>query len=159
MEDASKFHTVRGYQLMEQNRKLLTPAMEDYLEMIYRNSLGEGFLRITTLSELLNVSAPSATNMVQKLSGIDLLDYKKHGIIKLTESGKEIGKFLLQRHEIIEQFLKNLDVKENLLIETELIEHNISASTLQRFNLFNQFVETNPDILDKYTQFSNYHIG
>ena len=84
-EDNSKFHTVRGYQLMEQNKKLLTPSMEDYLEMIYRNSLSEGFLRITTLSELLNVSAPSATNMVQKLSLAGLLDYKKHGIVREWE--------------------------------------------------------------------------
>ncbi len=159
MDDLSQFHTVRGYQLMEQNKKLLTPAMEDYLEMIYRNSLSEGFLRVSTLSELLNVSAPSATNMVQKLSGLGLLDYKKHGIFKLSENGKEIGQFLLQRHEIIEQLLKNLEVKENLLIETELIEHNISASTLQRFNLFNQFVQSNPEILEKYQQFSHYHMG
>lgn len=158
MEDSSKFHTVRGYQLMEQNKKLLTSAMEDYLEMIYRNSLIDGYLRITTLSELLNVSAPSATNMVQKLSTLGLLVYKKHGIIRLSENGKEIGKFLLYRHEIIEQFLKNLNVKENLLIETELIEHNLSATTLQRFNLFNQFVQTNPDILDQFNQFANYHI-
>jgi len=27
------FHTVRGYQLMEQDHRLLTSAMEDYLEM------------------------------------------------------------------------------------------------------------------------------
>ncbi len=158
-EDNSKFHTVRGYQLMEQNKKLLTPSMEDYLEMIYRNSLSEGFLRITTLSELLNVSAPSATNMVQKLSLAGLLDYKKHGIIRLSENGKDIGKFLLQRHEIIEEFLKNLDVKDNLLIETELIEHVISPSTLQRLSLFNQFVQSNPEVLEKYNQFSHYHIG
>jgi Mn-dependent transcriptional regulator len=159
MEDSSQFHTVRGYQLMEQNKKLLTSAMEDYLEMIYRNSLTDGFLRITTLSELLNVSAPSATSMVQKLSGIGLLDYKKHGIIRLSENGKDIGKFLLQRHQIIEEFLRNLGVKDNLLIETELIEHNFSAATVQRLNLFNQFIRNNPDLLEKYNHFSNYHIG
>lgn len=159
MEDSSQFHTVRGYQLMEQNKKLLTPAMEDYLEMIYRNSLTDGFLRITTLSELLNVSAPSATSMVQKLSGIGLLVYKKHGIIRLSENGKDIGKFLLQRHQIIEEFLKNLGVKDNLLIETELIEHNFSAATVQRLNLFNLFIQYNPDLLEKYNHFSNYHIG
>jgi len=33
----SEFHTVRGYQLIEQEKKLLTSAMEDYLEMIFRN--------------------------------------------------------------------------------------------------------------------------
>jgi DtxR family transcriptional regulator, Mn-dependent transcriptional regulator len=158
MDEISKFHTVRGYQLMEHNKKLLTSAMEDYLEMIYRNCLVDDYLRINTLSELLNVSAPSATNMVQKLYRIGLLDYKKYGIIFLTESGKEIGKFLLQRHEIIELFLNNLGVKENSLIETELIEHNISANTLHRINIFNKFLQQNPDIIEKLELFSQYNI-
>ena len=159
MEEVQKFHTVRGYQLLEQNKKLLTSAMEDYLEMIYRNSLVEGYMRINTLSELLNVQAPSTTKMVQKLAKIGLLDYKKYGIIFLTENGKEIGKFLLQRHNIIETFLKNLGVKESLLIETELIEHTINATTLHKINIYNKFFEQNPEIVQKYEQFSLSYIG
>lgn len=147
MEEIPQFHTVRGYQLLEQNKKLLTSAMEDYLEMIYRNSLVEGYMRINTLSELLNVQAPSATKMVQKLSSLGLVDYKKYGIIFLTENGREIGKFLLKRHEIIEAFLRHLGVSESLLIETELIEHVISAGTLQRIQLLNKYIESDSDIL------------
>lgn len=154
MKETSKFHTVRGYQLLEQNKKLLTSSMEDYLEMIYRNSLTEGYMRINNLSELLNVAASSATKMVQKLSNLGLVDYKKYGIISLTEDGKELGKFLLERHNIIESFLKNLGVEENILIETELIEHNVSVSTLQKISSFNKFLKQNPDILEKYKQFS-----
>lgn len=154
MEEISQFHTVRGYQLLEQNKKLLTSAMEDYLEMIYRNSLKEGYMRINTLSELLNVAAPSATKMVQKLSRLGLLDYKKYGIIFLTENGREIGEFLLYRHNIIESFLKNLGVVDNILVETELIEHNISDTTLKRMSIFNSFVKRNPDIINKFSLFS-----
>ena len=159
MDEVSKFHTVRGYQLLEQNKKLLTSAMEDYLEMIYRNSLVIGYMRINTLSELLNVAASSATKMVQKLSALGLIDYKKYGIIFLTEDGKEVGRFLLQRHNVIELFLKNLGVNEDILVETELIEHNISGSTLQKINIFNKFLELNPDVLKKYEQFSQDSLG
>jgi Mn-dependent DtxR family transcriptional regulator len=128
--------------------------MEDYLEMIYRNSLVEGYMRINTLAELLNVAASSATKMVQKLNILGLIDYKKYGIIFLTEDGKELGKYLLERHNIIELFLKNLGVEEDLLTETELIEHNVSASTLQKISTFNRFLKDNPDIVIKYKQFS-----
>jgi Mn-dependent DtxR family transcriptional regulator len=159
VEEVSEFHTVRGYQLLEQNKKLLTSAMEDYLEMIYRNSLKEGYMRINTLSELLNVAAPSATKMVQKLGALGMLDYKKYGIIFLTENGKEIGSFLLQRHNIIELFLRNLGVEESVLTETELVEHNISAETLQKIDAYNKFLEQNPDIVNKYKQFLQYDIG
>jgi Mn-dependent DtxR family transcriptional regulator len=128
--------------------------MEDYLEMIYRNSLIDGYMRINTISELLNVSAPSATKMVQKLTKLGLLDYKKYGIIFLTENGREIGKFLLERHNLIEAFLKNLGVTENVLVETELIEHNVSVNTLSKISLFNRFLSQNPEIAKKYSEFS-----
>lgn len=154
MDELSKFHTVRGYQLLSQNKKLLTSSMEDYLEMIYRNSLIEGYMRINTISELLNVAAPSATKMVQKLTKLGLLDYKKYGIIFLTENGREIGKFLLERHNIIEVFLTNLGVTEDTLIETELIEHNISANTLNKISLFNKFLIQYPEIAKRYCEFS-----
>jgi DtxR family transcriptional regulator, Mn-dependent transcriptional regulator len=157
LDETKKFHTVRGYQLLEQNKKLLTPAMEDYLEMIYRNSLTEGYMRINTLAELLNVQASSTTRMVQKLSSLMLHDYKKYFIIFLTENGKEIGKFLLERHIIIETFLGYLGGGENTLLETELIEHNITASTLQKIHLFNKFFETSPEFSQKFEQFKEMH--
>lgn len=157
MDDTQKFHTVRGYQILEQNKKLLTSAMEDYLEMIYRNSLTEEYMRINTLSDLLNVQAPSATKMVQKLSKLGLINYKRYGIILLTENGKEIGKFLLERHKIIEMFLQNLGVKNNLLIETELIEHNISSGTLREFERFNSFFGDNPEIKQKFQKYGFPH--
>lgn len=154
MGEPSKFHTVRGYQMMEQREKLLTSSMEDYLEMIYRNSLIEGYLRMSTLSELLNVSAPSVTRMVQKLSRLGLLHYKKYGIIYLTDSGRETGKFLLYRHQIIETFLFNLGVDENILTETELIEHNVSDETLNKLLIFNEFMSEYPEVLEHYRQYS-----
>mgnify|MGYP000995721807 CR=1 FL=1 len=148
-----RFHTVRGYQLLEQKKNTLTPAMEDYLEMIYRASQKDGYIRITSLSALLNVRAPSATKMVQKLSQLELLHYKKYGIIFLTESGEEIGQFLLERHNSVEKFLQFLGVGENLLVETELIEHNISLHTLQLLASFNQFLEENPYVREQFNSF------
>lgn len=153
MEELEKFHTVRGYQLLEQNKKLLTSAMEDYLEMIYRNSLVEGYMRINTLSELLNVQAPSATKMVQRLTSLGLLYYKKYGIIFLTENGREIGKFLLKRHSVVESFLRHLGVLENILLETELIEHNITAVTLEKIDFLNKFLDTCPEFRQKLNEF------
>lgn len=153
MEESEKFHTVRGYQLLEQNKKMLTPAMEDYLEMIYRNSLVEGYMRINTISELLNVQAPSATRMVQKLSALGLLYYKRYGIIFLTENGKEIGRFLLERHKIIEAFLRHLGVGDSILLETELIEHNITADTLQKINCLNRFFDSDPELSKRFELF------
>jgi len=159
VEEIRKFHTVRGYQLLEQNKKLLTSSMEDYLEMIYRNCLKDGYMRINVLSELLNVKPSSTTKMVQKLTEIGLLDYKKYGIIFLTENGREIGKFLLARHQILETFLKNLGVEESILLETELIEHNITANTLQKIDLLNKFIESEPGVAENFEAFKAQYKG
>jgi Mn-dependent DtxR family transcriptional regulator len=43
--------------------------------------------------------------MVQKLTEAGFLKYEKYGIIFLTDQGREIGEFLLKRHNIIEKFL------------------------------------------------------
>ena len=151
--ERNEFHTVRGYQLLNQGGRLLTAAMEDYLEMIYRNIQEEGYMRMNTLSELLNVKPSSATKMVQKLTEQGLVAYKKYGIIFLTDSGKKIGEFLLRRHNILEKFLRVVGIKENLLKETELIEHNISVHTLRNIERFIRFVEKHPEVLSLYETF------
>lgn len=153
MKYNKEFHTVRGYQLLEDKENCLTSAMEDYLEMIYRHVRKEGYMRVNTLAELLNVKASSATKMVQSLGRLELVNYEKYGIISLTEKGENVGESLLNRHNIIESFLKKLGDSKNSLIETELIEHYIGESTLKKFELLNKFLESNPDIVDKFKKF------
>lgn len=146
------FHTVRGYQIIEQSRKLLTPAMEDYLEMIYRHSLSENYMRVSMLANFLNVRPPSATNMVKKLTTLGLLKYKKYDIIILTDKGRELGNFLLERHITIEKFLRNIGVSDNVLTDTERMEHILSDETLKRFKLFNKFIKDNPSAAEKISE-------
>lgn len=153
-----KFYTVRGYQLLDQNINHLTPAMEDYLEMIYRNSLEEGYIRISTLSELLNVKPSSTTKMVQRLSELNLIDYKKYGIIILTQEGKLIGEYLLKRHEVMETFLKYIGI-DHVLQQAELIEHDIDGRTMESINLLNLFLKNNPDVLNNFKNFKNNYYG
>lgn len=146
------FHTVRGYQLLDQHRKLLTPALEDYLEMIYRNSLEEEYIRVNKLAELLNVKASSASKMVQKLALLKLVHYEKYGIIMLSEDGKMMGSFLYQRHKIIESFLEFVG-GEDILYQTELIEHNINNYTLKKIEILNQFFNEHNDIKERFLIF------
>ncbi len=149
----NEFHTVRGYQLLHQNNKLLTSAMEDYLEMIFRNTGAEGYFRINELAEKLNVRASSATKMVQKLGELGFIKYKRYGIIELSESGKELGEYLLYRHKTIERFLDMIGINENLLVETELIEHNISANTLEHLEMLHKFFASSPELQRRFRLF------
>jgi Mn-dependent DtxR family transcriptional regulator len=148
--DMETFRTVRGYQLIQQDKKSLTSAMEDYIEMIYRNSLETGLLRANMLSNLLNVHPSSVTKMLQKLSKLGYVDYQKYGLIFLTQKGRCAGEFLYHRHNTIQRFLNLINNNENSLSETELIEHHISSATLTSIELFLEFIGGNPDIIERF---------
>lgn len=147
-----EFRTFSGY--MNKKEHLLSAAMEDYLEMIYRLSKDTGFTRINELSEALNVHPPSATRMVQKLGLMNLLQYERYGVILLRPEGKRLGELLLERHRIIETFFRLFGIdEEKLLAETEKAEHTLSDDTVKRFERYISFIRENPDVierLDKY---------
>lgn len=148
----SDFRTFRGYQLVNQQKGKLTPALEDYLEMAYRLCMKNSYARVGQLSELLNVKPSSASKMISKLAALDYLKYDRYEIIQLTDSGKKIGEYLLIRHETIENFLKLIG-SSNTLEETELIEHSLSASTVSNLNNFLEFFSLNPVIQNSFHEF------
>ena len=148
------FYTFNEYMKKEDNS--LTASMEDYLEMIYRLSLHTGFTRIHELSDALNVQPPSATKMVQKLAELKILKYEKYGVLILEDEGKMLGERLLNRHNVIESFLRILDVSESeVLEETEKIEHTISKQTTKCFQDFVQFIKDNPEIVIEFKTYRN----
>lgn len=153
MEEKRVFRTFRGYQILKQNKKLLTPSMEDYLEMIYKNCVQEGYVRINQLAEQLNVQASSVTKIVQKLGKLEFIKYEKYGIIQLTDKGRETGAFLLERHVIIEKFLSKIGIEETLLRDTEMIEHNISLDSLHAIESLYNFFNDNLEILEKFNDY------
>lgn len=153
MNNEREFRTVRGYQILDAESKALTASMEDYLEMIYRTCGEEGYARVNRLAERLNVRPSSTTKVIKKLKDLGLVNYQKYGVIKLTEKGKALGSFLLKRHEVIEEFLKILGVEETRLKDTEMIEHDVSLSTLRGLYTLNRFLRETPDVMKQYEAF------
>ncbi|CVK18874.1 metal-dependent transcriptional regulator [Sporomusa sphaeroides] len=149
----SDFHTFRGYQLLIQQQQALTPSMEDYLEMIYRNCVKEGHVRMNQLADQLNVRSSSVTKIVQKLAELDFLIYRPYGIIQLTEKGTTMGKFLLQRHNMLKDFLEKLGLTGTLLQDTEMLEHHVSLELLKTIRIFLLFLENQPAFLQAFTEF------
>ncbi|NSB13180.1 metal-dependent transcriptional regulator [Clostridium beijerinckii] len=147
------FHTARGYENINLTRKLLTPSMEDYLEMIYRCSMEEKVVRLNKIAQMLNVRDSSASRMMKKFGKLSLIKYERYGVIILTEEGINIGKYLLERHNIVKKFLEYLECKQDILEETELIEHIISSETINNIDMLNMFLAENIDVLERYRNF------
>jgi len=128
MSKNNGFYTLKGYALLEGNA--VTASMEDYLEMIYRiHSSGET-ARIGVIAESLNVKPSSASKMVNNLKEQGLVSSEKYGYIKLTDEGKELGEYLVFRHDILHQFLCYVNQSEDELEQVEKIEHFFNVETV-----------------------------
>lgn len=129
-----EFRTLKGYQLRDHN--LLTQAMEDYLEMIYRAVRKDGHVRVKHLAAALNVRPSSASKMVQNLKELGYVDYEKYGIVRLTELGLTQGAYLLSRHELLYRFLRLVNHSDDVLEEVERLEHFFSPETVENLRRF-----------------------
>ncbi|NLL59374.1 MAG: Fur family transcriptional regulator [Tissierellia bacterium] len=127
-----EFYTLKGYRI--KNEEILSSSMEDYIEMIYRLSQKSDEVRVSDLSLALNVRPPSTTKMIKRLAKENYVVYERYGCIKLTEKGRDVGSKLLERHRIIFEFLECLGVKENILEQTEKIEHAVNNDVLEKIN-------------------------
>jgi Mn-dependent DtxR family transcriptional regulator len=130
MSGQNEFYTLKGYSLMY-DENMMTYAMEDYLEMIYRISAESQVVRIKHLSELLHVKPPSASKMAAILKEKGFLEFEKYGHITLTEKGELIGESLLYRHNLLHQFFCFINHSENELALVENIEHYIDDHTVE----------------------------
>ncbi len=145
-KEEEEFHTFRGYTQAQFERNKLSASMEDYLEMIYRLAADEDFTRVNDVAGALNVQPPSVTRMIQRLAARDLLEYERYGVIVLTEEGREVGRYLLQRHNMLEEFFTRLGVRSRLLENVERIEHNLTPEALNCLFMLVAFLRDHPEI-------------
>jgi len=134
-----KFYTLKGYKI--KNEEILSSSMEDYIEMIFRLSEKSDEVRVNDLSRALNVQPPSTTKMIKRLAREGYVIYERYGCIRLTEKGRNIGSELLKRHMIIFEFLECIGVKDNILEQTEIIEHAVNNEVLNRLNELTKFLK------------------
>ncbi|KIL48874.1 peptidase U32 [Jeotgalibacillus alimentarius] len=127
-----------------------TPSMEDYIEQIYILIDQKGYARVSDIAEALSVHPSSVTKMVQKLDKDEYLIYEKYRGLILTKKGNKIGKRLVFRHELLEQFLTVIGVKnENIYNDVEGIEHHLSWNSIDRIGDLVQLFENEPELVEK----------
>ncbi|MFS0645846.1 transcriptional regulator MntR [Siminovitchia sp. 179-K 8D1 HS] len=123
-----------------------TPSMEDYIEQIYLLINNKGYARVSDIAEALEVHPSSVTKMVQKLDRESYIIYERYRGLILTAKGKKIGKRLVERHDLLEKFLKIIGVKqENIYEDVEGIEHHLSWDSIDRIGDLVQYFEENPE--------------
>ncbi len=139
MEETGQFYTLKGYQVKESSA--LTPAMEDYLEMICRLLEQGRVVRIGELAEQLHVKPSSASKMIELLRQGEFVDCQKYDYVRLTEKGRAQGQYLLYRHQVLQRFLCLLNHTANELEQVEKIEHFLNRQTVANLDALADLLE------------------
>ena len=125
------------------------PSMEDYLEKIYKLIDEKGYARVSDIAEGLEVHPSSVTKMIQKLDKDNYLVYEKYRGLILTSKGKKLGKRLLDRHKLLEEFLQIIGVQEeNIYRDVEGIEHHLSADSIACIGTLLEYFTREPSRLE-----------
>lgn len=119
--------------------------MEDYLERIYRLIEDKGYARVSDIAEGLEVHPSSVTKMIQKLDKDNYLIYEKYRGLVLTNKGKKMGKRLVDRHLLLENFLNIIGVQEDKIYgDVEGIEHHLSWDSITCIETLVEYFNRDP---------------
>ncbi|MCB9456553.1 MAG: metal-dependent transcriptional regulator [Anaerolineaceae bacterium] len=83
-------------------------AMQEYLAEAYRLAYYQSdshFISTSALAEVLHVSPPAVTRMVQRLKEAGYLEHEPYRGIALTPAGEREALMSIRRHRLVERFL------------------------------------------------------
>jgi len=143
-------------------KKPLTPAMEDYLELILKLKEENVVVRVRDIAKGMAVKMPSVTSMLNTLAKKNLIRHEKYEYVDLTAPGLKKAKEAQHKHLILFNFLKDvLKVHPRQAdIDACGMEHAISPATLKKLVDFIDFIEFCPRAgFDWLEHFKSYCAG
>ena len=82
-----------------------TKEKDHYIKEIFKLEEAGEKVTVSALSKLFKVSKSSVSNMLKKLSLMELVDTSPYKRIKLTSKGRKFAKEVVAKHRLIESFL------------------------------------------------------
>jgi Mn-dependent DtxR family transcriptional regulator len=124
-------------------------AMDDYLEQILHLIEEKGYARPVDVSERLKISQASVTNMLQRLDAEGLVKHEKYRGTTLTEEGHRIARAIIDRHELLTEFLQLFGIDEEIIYrDVEGMEHHVSRDTLNVIRAVTETLKSKPEFRD-----------
>jgi DtxR family Mn-dependent transcriptional regulator len=120
---------------------------ENYLKAIYKLQEANGLVVATSaLAQVLEVHAPSVTDMLKRMAGKKLVTYQKSKGVKLTEKGRQVAVGIIRNHRLWEVFLVDkLGYKWDEVHDlAEQLEHIHSEDLTNKLDMFLGFPKADP---------------
>jgi len=114
---------------------MLSAKMEDYLKAIYElQRESDEPVATSRIADLLDVTAPTATSMMESLAERGLVEREKYKGVRLTPKGETVALEVVRHHRLLETYLTEelgYDWAE-VHDEADRLEHHISEEFERR---------------------------
>ena len=86
---------------------MFTSSEENYIKTIYKLALPKesGMVSTNEIADAMQTAAPSVTDMVKRLAGKKLVEYRPYQGARLTEEGSKNALRIIRKHRLWEVFL------------------------------------------------------
>ncbi len=123
---------------MAQAENDLSPALENYLAIIFKQEFATGACRPSDIAEAAKVARPSVTNALRTLARRGYISYAPYSLVNLTEKGLAAGQRLAHRNMVLQDFfLTVLQLPEETAANVAcMLEHVIPDDVMLRWRLF-----------------------
>jgi DtxR family Mn-dependent transcriptional regulator len=136
---------------------MTTRNIEDYLEAIWDLQKNKGYIKVKDIADKLEVTRPSVSEMIKKLSENEYIIYEKYGGIIFTGRGKKLAQEIKKRHNLFVEFLKIIGVsEENAQQDACKLEHDVSSETITCLLEFVEFISLLPESSKWKENFQEY---
>jgi DtxR family Mn-dependent transcriptional regulator len=117
---------------------MLTNTEENYIKAIYHLSVDNKTVRTNAISEVMNTTPASVSDMLKKLSDKSYIHYEKYQGVSLTKKGKTEALQVVRKHRLWEVFLvEKLNFNWDEVHEiAEQLEHIQSKILIERLDDF-----------------------
>jgi len=118
----------------QEAQPMRSQSVDDYLKALYKLETEEKAVSTTALARHMDVTAASATGMIQRLARDKLVDYRRYYGVRLSAEGRQIALRVIRNHRIIEIYLvEELGLPwDKVHAEAEQWEHVVSTEVVER---------------------------
>ena len=134
---------------------VLTPALEDYLETVFRLVADTGFARVRDIAEARDVRPGSVSPAMRRLEEAGLIRYEKREYVALTDAGAAAARRIYSRHRLLRRFFGTFLGLPDDIAEADACtaEHSLSEATLDRLVRLFEYIEVCPEGRDHLRHF------
>ena len=127
--------------------------LESYLEEIYQLSLEKATFTPREIGERIQATPALLFRILKKLHREGYIQYDRHGTIALTLEGAALGKLMVKRNSILQEFLFIINSGTDPAEEAAVLETYLKPSTIFAIEDLMEFFKQEKGIMERFTRF------